>query len=315
MLAETFCPPGKWTSIPAPPSVTASVADPSMNTWIHASCGYISLSNHSQGEGLLYRIILCVSIREWSDCGMDLDVSYVRYPGLWHVCWEEGKCALGQSVVKLAAQLLALMDKTASFKPILGETFQPGFHGMVCQALELFCLHHVLGIPPLTKRLNSCEPLHFCDRSGPHCTSDQTECLFWTLSNACWLVFAVVDHAEEPYSRWGLTVPWYTVLSIFSLAPQVVPASLRRVSILRLAFAFALAMCCFQVGLLSNVIPRYVASHPPSAGSHQEWWCRLCALGTGWTRWWKICPFWLQHTICLSSCWAWQQPAASCMWL
>ena len=108
---------------------------------------------------------------------MDLDVSYVRYPGLWHVWWEEGKCALGQSVVKLAAQFLALMDKTASFQPILGETFQPGFHGMVCQALELFCLHHVLGIPPLTKRLDSCEPLHFCDRSGPHCTSDQTECL------------------------------------------------------------------------------------------------------------------------------------------
>ena len=47
---------------------------------------------------------------------MDLDVSYVRYPGLWHVSWEEGKCALGQSVVKLAPQLLDLMDKTASFK-------------------------------------------------------------------------------------------------------------------------------------------------------------------------------------------------------
>ena len=27
---------------------------------------------------------------------------------------------------------------------------------------------------------------------------------FWTLSRACWLVFAVVDHAVEPYSRWGL---------------------------------------------------------------------------------------------------------------
>ena len=133
---------------------------------------WISLSYHSQGDGLLYRIILCVSFREGRDCGMDLDVSYVRYPGLWHVWWEEGKCALGQSVVKLAAQLLALMDKAASFHPILGETFQPGFHGMVCQALELFCLHHVLGVPPLTKRLDSCEPLHFCDRSGSHCSSD-----------------------------------------------------------------------------------------------------------------------------------------------
>ena len=124
---------------------------------------WMSLSNQSQGEGLLHRFILCVSIRERTDCGMDIDVSYVRYPGLWHVWWEEGKCALGQSVVKLAAQLLVLMDKTVSFQPVLGETFQPGFQGMVCQALELFCLHHVLGVPPLTKRLDSCEPLHFCD--------------------------------------------------------------------------------------------------------------------------------------------------------
>ena len=64
----------------------------------------------------------------------------------------------------------------------------------------------------------------------------------------------------EPNSRWGLTVPWYTVFSIFSLAPQVVPASLRRIASPRLAFASALAMCCFQVCLLSNVIPSYVAS-------------------------------------------------------
>ena len=41
MLAETFCPPGKWNSIPAPPLVTAFVADPSVNTWIHAFCGYL----------------------------------------------------------------------------------------------------------------------------------------------------------------------------------------------------------------------------------------------------------------------------------
>ena len=48
---------------------------------------------------------------------------------------------------------------------------------------------------------------------------------FCTLSSSCSFVIAVVDHVVEPYSRWGLTVPWYTVLSIFSLAPQMVPAS------------------------------------------------------------------------------------------
>ena len=42
---------------------------------------------------------------------MDLDVSYVRYPGLWHVWWEEGKCALGQSSVSVKfGMLLRLVD-------------------------------------------------------------------------------------------------------------------------------------------------------------------------------------------------------------
>ena len=89
---------------------------------------------------------------------------------------------------------------------------------------------------------------------------------FWTLSRACWLFFAVVDHAVEPYSRWGLTVPWYTVFSIFLLASQAVPASLRRIASLRLAFTSALATCCFQVCLLSNVIPRYAASSSSLSG-------------------------------------------------
>ena len=89
---------------------------------------------------------------------------------------------------------------------------------------------------------------------------------FWTLSRACWLVFDVVDHAVEPHSRWGLTVPWYTVFSIFSLAPQVVPASLLRTASLRLALASTLTMCCFQVCLLSNVTPRYVVSSSSLSG-------------------------------------------------
>ena len=36
------------------------------------------------------------------------------------------------------------------------------------------------------------------------------------------MVFAVVDHAVELYSRTGLTDPSYTVLSICSLAPHVI---------------------------------------------------------------------------------------------
>ena len=111
---------------------------------------WTSLSNHSQDEGLLHCVILCVSNREGRDCDMDVDVSYVRYPGLWHVRWEEGKRALRQPVLKLTGQLPVLMYKTASFQPVLGETLQPGLHGMVWHAPELVCLHHNLGVPPLT---------------------------------------------------------------------------------------------------------------------------------------------------------------------
>ena len=75
--------------------------------------------------------------------------------------------------MKLVAQLLALMDKTASFQPVLGETFQPGFHGMVCQALGTFLPASFSWLPLFIMRLDSREPL----RCGPHRTSDQKKCL------------------------------------------------------------------------------------------------------------------------------------------
>ena len=114
MLAETFCPPGKRTSIPVPPLVTAFVADPSVNTWIHASCGYLS--------AIVARVRDCFTV---SSC-----VSPPEREGA--VVWT----------------LMSVMSIT-----------------------------QVSDIPPLTKRLDSCEPPHFCDRCGPHRTSDQTECL------------------------------------------------------------------------------------------------------------------------------------------
>ena len=137
---------------------------------------------------------------------------------------------------------------------------------MVCHALELFCLHHDLGAPSLTERLDSCEPLHFCDGCGPHRPSDQTKCLVLELVKGLLVGLCCGDHAVEPCWRWGLSVPWYTVLSIFSLAPQVVPASLRKIASLRLAFAPALTMSCFWVCLLSNVMPGYVASSSSFSG-------------------------------------------------
>ena len=71
--------------------------------------------------------------------------------------------------------------------------------------------------------------------------------LFWILSRNCWLVFAVVDHAFELYSMTGLTDPSYTVLSICSLAPHVVPASLRMIASFLRAFPSVRKVCVFHV--------------------------------------------------------------------
>ena len=70
---------------------------------------------------------------------------------------------------------------------------------------------------------------------------------FWILSRNCWLVFAVVDHAFELYSMTGLTDPSYTVLSICSLAPHVVPASLRIIASFLRAFPSVRKVCVFHV--------------------------------------------------------------------
>ena len=100
------------------PLFIALVADPSVNIWIHPPCGYLSA------------VIARVSPPEREET--------------------EEECALGQSVVKLTSQPVALMIKTASFQPILGETLLPGFHGMIWHSSELVCLHQNLGVPPLT---------------------------------------------------------------------------------------------------------------------------------------------------------------------
>ena len=75
-------------------------------------------------------------------------------------------------------------------------------------------------------------------------------------SRECWLVFAVVDHAVELYSRTGLSDPSYTVLIVCSLAPDVVPASLRMIASLLRAFPSVCRVCVFHIRLLSKVIPR-----------------------------------------------------------
>ena len=69
---------------------------------------------------------------------------------------------------------------------------------------------------------------------------------------------AVVDHAVELYFRTGITDLSYTVLSICSLAPHVVPASVRMIALH--AFPSVRRECVFHVSLLSNVTPRSSSS-------------------------------------------------------
>ena len=161
---------GKRTSIPAPPLVTGLDADPSVNTWIHASLHMShSISRH---ERLLRCAILCVSIKEGRDCGTHVDVISFLCPltrALTFLAGRRGVCS-GQSVVRLTGQLLALVNKTASVKSVLGETLQPCFHRMVWHTPKLLNLHQDLDVPPLTKKLDTCEPLHFCDQCRWHCT-------------------------------------------------------------------------------------------------------------------------------------------------
>ena len=66
---------------------------------------------------------------------------------------------------------------------------------------------------------------------------------------------AVVYHAVELYFRTGITDLSHTVLSICSLAPRVVPASLRMIASYLRAFPSVRRVCVFLVSLLSKVTP------------------------------------------------------------
>jgi hypothetical protein len=78
---------------------------------------------------------------------------------------------------------------------------------------------------------------------------------FCTLSRHCWFVFAVVAQVVELYSMAGLTVSWYIVLSICSLAPHVLPASLRMIASFLRALPSTWFMWVLHVCLLSKAMP------------------------------------------------------------
>ena len=83
---------------------------------------------------------------------------------------------------------------------------------------------------------------------------------FWTLSSTLWFVFDEVIQAGDPYSRWGLIVPWYAVFSISSFAPQLVPASFRSIASFFRALVSACAIWGFHVSRLNmlNLQPRFL---------------------------------------------------------
>ena len=252
-LAETFCPPGKWTSIPAPPLVTAFVADPSVNTLIHASCGYLS--------AFIARVRDCSTV---SSCVSPLEREGTVVWTLMSVMsntqgsgmsgGKKGSVLWGSLSWNWRLSFLLSWTKLLLFSRFLVRPSSLVFMGWFVKHLNfsacimfLASLRWPRGWTSVSLSISEIG----VDRIAPVI---RRSAWFWTLSRACWLAFAVVDHAMEPYSRSGLTVPWYTVVSTFSLAPQMVPASLRRIAILRLAFPSALAMCCFSLHLIANVL-------------------------------------------------------------
>ena len=96
------------------------------------------------------------------------------------------------------------MDETAALETVLCQSIDPFFHGMIWQAFDFLCLDRDFGISPRTAAVFSIA-LIGVDLMEPVVI---LRAWFWTLSSTCWLVFAVVDLAVEPYSRWGWTAPW-----------------------------------------------------------------------------------------------------------
>jgi len=133
---------------------------------------------------------------------------------------------------------------------------------MICQVLEFLCLDLVLGIYPLAEWLHCNRVFHIFNRLGVYSIYPVMihKAWFWTWSRACWFIFDMFNRVVVPYSRWGRTVPSYTLFRIFSISLQLVSYSFCVMANLRLASVSPFWISDFQVCFLSNVTPRYVAS-------------------------------------------------------
>ena len=141
---------------------------------------WISLSNHSQGEGLL-QVSSCVSPPEREGTVVWTLMSVMSVTQGSDMSGRKKGSVLGQSVVKLAAQLFALVNKTAFFSGrLLVRPSSLVFMGLFVKHLNFSACIMFLAFLLWPRGWT---PLRFCDRCGRHRPSDQTK--FWTLSRAC----------------------------------------------------------------------------------------------------------------------------------
>ena len=102
-----FCPPGKWTIISAPPLAAALVADPYVNTWIHASCRYLSEVIAKVRD--CFTVSSCVSPPEREGTVVWALMSVMSVTQGSDMSGGKREHVLGQSVLKLTGLLLGWM--------------------------------------------------------------------------------------------------------------------------------------------------------------------------------------------------------------
>ena len=175
MLADCISPSGNLTYTPTPPFFTASVADPSVHAWIHASSGHRSAVLASQCQKAPDGVVLGVSRGDERDCGVDLETPVFSFPQLRQICRTQWECGLWQVSSVFPSKSLTFMDETAALVMVLCQSIHPFFHGKVWQAFEFLCLDHDLGTSHLTLGLDRSSCLHSLDWCRSDGASDDPE--------------------------------------------------------------------------------------------------------------------------------------------
>ena len=178
ILMKLLCSSGNLIHAPAPPLVTASVADSSVHAWIRVSSEYRTavmacVREHlmasswgspgvMRGTVVLVWRLLCSPFHRWGGSA-----------GL------SGNVACGKSPLCSLASLLLSWMKLLRLRWFFVSPFILSFMGWFWRTLEFLRLDHDSGISHLTEGLDSSSCLHSLDWWGSHGASDDPEIGQW----------------------------------------------------------------------------------------------------------------------------------------